>query len=173
MEAIRAQPGDYAALVWGRLLQSFSWDQKPFGSDLEFRLDEPMSDAARAAGYAYQGRDPGPIYRPAAVRLLVTYQSFAWVPGLMCLFALSLAAAGLLFGRDSAERGLRSAALLTAGVAIVLIVLPVFTTILAGSILRYRVPAIPVLCLSTAVGVRLLVNRLKDWNAVTYAQRAH
>jgi hypothetical protein len=159
MEAIRAQPGGYAALIGDGLLQSFHWDRGPYSSDLEFRAPEPMNETARHAGYLYQGRDPGPIYRIDLVRMLAAYQRFAWVPGFACLIALVLAAAGLVFGKDPTGRGLHSGVLLTAGTGIMLIALPVATTIIIGSMPRYRVPAIPILSLSCALSIRLLLNR--------------
>ena len=156
VEAIRAQPAGYAELSWKGLEQSFEWDQSSLFNDLVFRMDVPLPDAARGVGIAYQGGDPGPYYRPSLVRGLAAYQRVASVPATVCLFGLLVALAGLLFGRDPDRRGLRMALVLSAGTAAVLLVVPAATAIVAA---RYRVPAIPALCLAVAISGSLLANR--------------
>jgi hypothetical protein len=164
LEAIRAQPGDYAALVWGRVVQTFQWDVGQYPVDNQFRVPEPMTDEARYAGYLYQNSDPGPIYQRNLVQALSRYQSVAWIPGFVCLLALLLAATALVVGKDPESRGLREAVLLTAGAGFLLMVLPAMTTILDGSVPRYRVPAIPLLSIAAAVSARMLVYRWQYHN---------
>lgn len=169
VDALRAQPADYVALCWSGLVESFSWDQRSQPTDVSFQISEPLPPEARAAGYLYQGRDPGPVYQPDAVRMLAGFQSVASVTGTMCLLALVLAAAGLLLGSDPDRRGLRSAVLLTAGVAAVLLVVPALTAIPAP---RYRVPAVPELGLAVALSAQLLANRIRARQPVARGERA-
>jgi hypothetical protein len=75
------------------------------------------------------------------------------------LLALGTSAAGQVFGRDPDARP-RRAALLGSGTGAVLLLVPAMTAIAAP---RYRIPAIPSLCLAAALGVTLLVNR---WRTV-------
>ena len=155
-EAIAAQPGDYAALSWHGVVETFAWDQSSLLNDMLFENDQVLPDRARATGIAYQRRDPGPYRRPQLVRALGAYQGIVHVPGTALLLALMVAAAGLVFGRDPEGRGLRAAVVLTGGAAAVLLLVPALTAIVQP---RYLVPAIPALCLAAAVGVELLANR--------------
>ena len=163
IEVIRAQPGDYAVQVLDGLWTSFQWDLGSQPVDVGFQLHELMDDEARQEGIAYQGSDPGPFYDPLPVGLLAAYQRVLWVPGTPLLLALAVAVAGLAFGRDPDGRGLRSAVLLSAGMAAALLLVPAMTAIAAP---RYRIPAIPALCVAAALGVTLLVNR---WREARYA----
>ncbi len=163
LEAIRAQPAGYAELSWKGLVQSFEWDQSSLYNDLVFRMDVPLPAAARASGIAYQGRDPGPQYRPSLVRTLAAYQRVASVPATACLLALLVALAGLLLGRDPDRRGLRVAVLVTSGATAVLLLVPALTAMAQP---RYRVPAIPAACLALALGGTLLANRWKELRRV-------
>jgi hypothetical protein len=169
VEAIRAQPAAYAAVAWDGIVKSFAWDQGTQFNDMLFKDNFSLPDEARAAGIAYQHKDPTPISRPSLVRVLAVYQSNAHVRGTVCVLTLIAAAAALLFGRDSEERRLRGALLLTAGVATVLLMVPAMTTIVAP---RYRIPAIPELCLAGAIGGTMLVNRWKAGRAVGEVRRA-
>lgn len=167
IEAILAQPGDYAALAWDGLGRSFAWDQSSQPMDMRFDLYEATSGESHFISYLYQqGRDPGPVYRPGLVHPLAAYQDVFTVRGPMALFALLLALAGLLFGRDPDGRGLRSATILTAGTAAVLVLVPAATAIVAP---RYRVPAVPALGLAAVLGATLLFNR---WRAAQRVERA-
>src|SRR5439155_24891873 len=101
LQVIRQQPGDYAALVARDFVDSFGLRQEGWvASNYVYATNLRMPPEAKDAGRLYQGRDPGPFYRPAAVEALATYQRYAWVPGLACLGALLVAALGLVFGRD-------------------------------------------------------------------------
>ena len=168
-EAIRAQPDGYALLVRDGLVESFAWDQSSLPDDMRFRSDQHLPAAALAAAAAYQSGDPGPVYVRGLVGALDAYQGVAHVPAPVCLLALAVAAAGLLFGRDPHGRGLRAALLLTGGAAAVLLMIPAMTAIVAP---RYRVPAIPALCLAAAIGCTLLVNRWSAWREEARARRA-
>jgi hypothetical protein len=155
IDVIRAQPGDFARLAWDGVLKTFAWDQTSLFNDMLFRPGEVLPDEARAVAKEYQGRDPGPFDRPALINLMAAYQRVVSVPGTACLVGLLVALAALLFGRDPARR-LRRAVLLTAGAATILLLIPALTTIVAP---RYRIPAIPELCLAVAISARLLANR--------------
>lgn len=168
VEAIRAQPVDYARVVWEGVARSFSWDQETQNNDMLFDNDHRLPTQALAAGKAYQGRDPEPVTQPALVHALAAYQRVVHVRGTAFLLGLLVAAAGLLFGRDSGERRLRRALLLTGGAATVLLMIPVMTTIFAP---RYRVPAIPELTLAAAMGASLLANRWRAGRDVWEARR--
>jgi hypothetical protein len=155
-EAIAAQPDGYLALSWDGVVRSFAWDQSSLPNDMLFRNDQVLPKQARATGTTYQRSDPGPYRQPQLVDALAAYQGVAHVPGTVCLLALLVAAAGLVFGRDPEGRGLRTGAVLAGGAAAVLVLVPALTAIVAP---RYLVPAIPELCLATAIGVSLLVRR--------------
>src|SRR5262249_30182744 len=115
-QAIRAQPDGFLRLSWRGIVQSFGWDQRALYNDLVFTVPVALPPDAGAASVAYQaGGDPGPRYQPALVRDLAEYQGVASVPGTLCLLALLLAPAALVFGRDPDRRGLRPALVLTAG----------------------------------------------------------
>jgi hypothetical protein len=167
IEAILAQPGDYAALVRDGLVRSFAWDQSNQPMDMQFNQNEATSGEVRYISYLYQdGRGAGPTYRPGLVHALAAYQPIFTVRGPMVLFALLLALAGLLFGRDPDGRKLRSATILTAGTAAVLVLVPAATAIVAP---RYRVPADPALGLAAVLGATLLFNR---WRAARRVEHA-
>jgi hypothetical protein len=168
LEAIRAQPGDYAALAWDGLVRSFAWDQSDQPMDMRFIQPVATSPDAQSISAAYQqGRDPGPYYQTRLVTALARYQDILTVRGPLGLLALALALAGLLFGRDPDRRGLRLATLLTAGTAAVLLLVPAATAIVAP---RYRVPAIPALSLAAVLGATLLLNRWRATRRVTRTQ---
>jgi hypothetical protein len=159
VEVIRAQPGDFAGQALQGIVKSFGLSQDFGPNDMLFRIYEPLPAWADSVGTDYQaGRDPNPRYRPALVDALARYQNAAYVPGIACALVLGLALAALLMGRDPARRRLRSALWLTAGTSAVLLIVPAATAIPAP---RYRVPAIPELCLAAALSGQLLVNR---WN---------
>lgn len=157
-EAIAAQPGDFARLSWDGVVESFAWEQPRQFNDMLFDNGEVLPAQARATGMAYQGRDPGPYRRPRLVAALAAYQAVVHVRGALCLLALLVAAAGLVFGRDPAGRGLRAALVLTGGSAAILLLVPAVTAIVAP---RYLVPAIPELCVAVAVSAVLLANRVR------------
>lgn len=157
LEAIRAQPTDYVNQSWQGVLTVFGWDQNFGPNDVRFRVYEPLPEFAVYVGSVYQqGRDPSPRYRPFLVGMLAHYQDVAFVPGIALMLGLALAAAALVAGRDPDKRGLRSAVVLTAGAAAVLLLVPAITTIPAP---RYLVPAVPQFCLAVGLSCRLLVNR--------------
>src|SRR5262249_44137201 len=141
--------------VW----ETFTWglDHQPL--DVRFQPNEVMNADATAAGIAYQGSDPGPTYRPLAVSLLAGYQDVFWVPGTLFLIGLLASMAGLVAGREPPGRRRRPLVVLTAGTAAVLLLVPAMTALPAP---RYRVPAIPALCLAVGMAAVLLVNR---WRA--------
>jgi hypothetical protein len=160
LAAIRQQPADYAALVARDFVHSFGVSQDGWvASNYLYTTNLPMPPAAKEAGWLYMGADPGPFYRPAVVEALAAYQRYAWVPGLACLAALLLAALGLVFGRDPHRRGLRSAVALTAGLALAFFLVPPFTVLPDP---RFRLPAIPLLCLAVALSGRLLAHRFRQ-----------
>jgi hypothetical protein len=154
--AIRSQPEKYMALVGQDLLHSFGLPEGWVVTNYQFGAGRPMTEEARQVGHRYERGDPGPFYRPALVQALAAYQRYGWVPGLACLLALFAAALGFVFGRDPDRRGLRTAVALAAGSALALLVLPPFTVLPDP---RYRLPAIPLLCLAVPLGLRLLANR--------------
>ena len=155
-QAIAAQPAGFVALAWDGMVKSFGWDQSALPNDMRFDAGQRLPDAAVATGLAYQRTDPRPVYRAPLSGLLARYQGVVSVPATLCLVALLVAVAGLAFGRDPEARGLRRALLLTGGAAAVLLLVPAVTAIAAP---RYRVPAIPLLCLTVAISGSLLVNR--------------
>jgi hypothetical protein len=155
-QAIAAQPAGYALLAWDGLVKSFGWDQRSLYNDMRFDAGQRLPDDAVATGLAYQGSDPAPVYRSPLSGQLAAYQGIVAVPGTLCLLGLLVAGAGLVFGRDPDGRGLRGALLLTGGAAAVLLLVPAMTAIVAP---RYRVPAIPMLCLAVAISGALLANR--------------
>jgi hypothetical protein len=160
LAVIQQQPADYAALVAGDFVHSFGLGQDSrVASNYLFTTNLPMTPEAKEAGWLYQGADPGPFYRPAVVAALAAYQRYAWVPGLACLAALLVAALGLVFGRDPDRRGLRSAVALSAGSALAFFLVPPFTVLPDP---RYRLPAIPLLCLAVALSGRLLAHRYRQ-----------
>jgi hypothetical protein len=166
-DAIRAQPREYASLVWDGVVKSFAWNDTGQPNDMLFQTDEVLPPDAQAAAVAYQGHEAGPYRRPALVSALAAYQGVAHIPATVLLLALLAAAAGLVFGRDPESRGLRAALVLTAGAALVLLLVPAMTTIVAP---RYRVPALPEICLAVALSGSLLVNR---WRAgATHSESA-
>jgi hypothetical protein len=158
MEVIRAQPGDFALQMLDGVWETFTsgLDHQPL--DVRFQPGELMNADARAAGIAYQGADPGPTYRPAALGLMEDYQDAVWVPGTLFLLGLAISVAGLLAGREAPGRRLRPLLVLSAGTAAVLLLVPAMTALPAP---RYRVPAIPALCLAVALAAALLINRLR------------
>jgi hypothetical protein len=167
LEVIRAQPGDFARQSLEGALASFSPGQSFGPNDMLFRIYEPLPPFAISVGKYYQaGRDPTPTYDRALVSVLARYQDVAFVPGTACALVLLLAVASLILGRDPQRRRLRSALVLTAGTAAVLLLVPGLTAIPAP---RYRVPAVPEICLAAALSGQLLANR---WKAQPLAWRA-
>jgi hypothetical protein len=157
IEAIRAQPMDYAALTWDGLVRSFAWDTSSQPMDMRFEDPEPTNGLAQLTAGSYQRSQPVVLtYRPDLVRALASYQDRVTVRGPMELLGLLLAVAGLLIGRDPDRRGLRAATLLTAGTAAVILLVPAATAIVAP---RYRVPAVPALGMAAVLGATLLWNR--------------
>jgi hypothetical protein len=172
VEVIRAQPGDFAKQALEGVVASFSPSQSFGPNDMLFRIYEPLPAFATSVGKDYQGgRDPAPTYNAALIDALARYQDVAFVPGTACALVLALAIAALILGRDPGRRRLRSALVLTAGAAAVLLLVPALTAIPAP---RYRVPAIPELCLAAALSGQLLVNRWKAqpllWRARSVAR---
>lgn len=158
-EAIRAQPGDYAMLALAGVVATFEWDQGVTYNDMLFDQDHTLPEDGLVAGLAYQrGADPRPITDPPLAHALRAYEGVVSVPGTVCLLALLLALAALALGRDPNRRGLRPALLLTAGVAAVLLLVPALTAIAAP---RYRVPAIPALCLVVVISASLIASRIR------------
>jgi hypothetical protein len=156
LAAIRSQPGDYAALVGRDLVHSFGVSPEGWVvTNYQFGASPPMTEEARQVGHRYERGDPGPFYQPALINALAAYQRYAWVPGMACLAALLTAALGLGLGRDPERRGPRTALALAAGSALVLLVLPSFTVLPDP---RFRLPAIPLLCLAVSLSLRLLAN---------------
>ena len=163
LAAIQAQPGGYAALVGGDLVHSLGAPgEEPLASNYQFAVTRPLPEQARQVGRLYQRSDPGPVYAAGPVAALAAYQRVASVPGSACLLALLVAAAGLLLGRDHERRHLSSAVLLTAGSALALLFLPVLTV---APDPRYRLPAIPLLCLAVPLSGLLLAGgaRVIPW----------
>jgi hypothetical protein len=168
--AIRSQPEKYVALVGQDLVHSFGLRTEGWVvTNYQFGGGRPMTEEARQVGQRYEHADPGPFYRPALVQALAAYQHYAWVPGLGCLLALLAAAVGFVFGRDPERRGLRTALALAAGSALALLVLPPFTVLPDP---RYRLPAIPLLCLAVPLGLRLLANRAARPRAIAEQEPA-
>lgn len=154
---ISAQPADYVRQALQGTLTSFR-PQQDFGpDDVRFAVREPLPGFASYVGAEYQaGRDPGPRYRPYLVGWLARYQSVAFVPGTVCALVLALAVVAFALDRNPKRRRLRSALVLTAGTAAVLLIVPAVTAIPAP---RYRVPALPELSLAAALGCRILLDR--------------
>lgn len=157
LAVIRQQPVDYAARVAQDFAHSFGLRQDDHVAAIYlYSTDLPMTAQAKDAGRRYQGTDPGPFYQPAEVRALAAYQRYAWVPGVACLPAALVSALALLFGRDLDRRGLKSAVAVTTVAALTLFVVPPFTVLPDP---RYRLPAIPLLCIAVGLSARLLANR--------------
>ncbi len=154
--AIKDQPGAYLEVVWRDLQSEFGTGPEGDVSAVRFKVDEQMKPEATQLGSAYQRSDPGPYYRPPLVRAMATYQDLVWLPGLACLAVLLLAAAAFILGRGPRARMLRSAILLSAGSAFVMLVAPAFTV---APDPRYRLPALSMLGLAAVAALTLLMSR--------------
>lgn len=155
-QAVLNQPGDYAAQSWRMLAGQFSARNGRSAGTYRFDRVTYVPPAAKATTRRYERGDPNTKPDPRGVRALLAYQRLAWVPGVAFLAALLLAALGVAFGRDTGQRGLRSALLLVCGASLVLFVLPALTV---GADVRYRLPALPLLAVAGPLGLALLAQR--------------
>ncbi|WP_018653478.1 hypothetical protein [Actinomadura flavalba] len=166
--AIRAQPGDYAAVIVRDTVRSFAWERElypnPFTQLQYFFQDgERWPDARRllAEDYAPDGSGEPLIVDPYA-RWMRAYQAHADMPGtiLGVLLLGGLAGGAVALARPGPRRVRRAvlhwvrSPMVPWGVSLALLVVPAAT---ADFDYRYIPPATPFACL--ALGLALLVPR--------------
>lgn len=154
---LRRQPADYATQVADRLGRIFAVSERP--SEQSYRFDRVVwvPPAFQAAVTRYERGPPNTQPDPRGADALRAYQQVAWVPGVALFGALLLALLGLALGSDTEGRRTRSAIVLLAGSALVLLVVPALTV---GPDLRYRLPPLPLLCVATGLAAGALAQRL-------------
>ncbi|SFN82060.1 MULTISPECIES: hypothetical protein [Actinomadura] len=164
VEAIKAQPVDYAKVVVRDTLRAFEWNRGPYPTpwtwlQYEFPEGEAWSDEQALAAEKYDP-DGGEtrVVRPWAGQVLA-YQDHVAMPGtILGVLLLGGLAAALPYARSRGRweplrpvRHWGTGALLPWGTSLALLVIPAAT---ADFDYRYVVPAVPFACV--ALGLALL-----------------
>ena len=156
LEAIAAQPGDYAATVGDGLRLTFGWTRQEYPKRSVSRLylfpDDPTiipaapvaQDKEPAAVIAYANPGPTGAIRGPYAGWLRTYQHWIFLRGTLLAAVLAVGLAGLI-----RRRSLDAA--LTWVMAVCLLMVPLLT---ADFDYRYVLPAVPIACLSAALAAR-------------------
>jgi hypothetical protein len=155
VRAIKAQPGDYARIVLRDFALGFrSWDRQDhdeYSTSVKWTFDhyvgyEPTPGWTQPAFASHGGMQP--VTREPIARMLGFYGRHVYVVGPLALAILALAVAGLVVRRRE-ERSVRPLALLTLGLALMLVAIPDAT---AEFVWRYQLPLLTLLPMSAALG---------------------
>jgi hypothetical protein len=155
VRAIKAQPGAYARIVLRDFALGFrSWDRQDhdeYSTSVKWTFDnyvgyEPTPGWTQPAFAAHGGVQP--VTREPIARMLGFYGRHVYVVGPLALAIFALAVAGLVVRRRE-ERSVRPLALLTLGMALMLVAIPDAT---AEFVWRYQLPLLTLLPMSAALG---------------------
>jgi hypothetical protein len=156
--AIRAQPLDYARVVWDDTWRSFAWQRKVFPDPVtygEYVFASASGGPARqaATGRGFGKRFAVPHYADGSgithvvapyAGVLRGYQRYVFLPGTVLGLLLVIG----LGGMAAAWRRIGGEIVLPWGVAVAMIVAPAAT---AEFDYRYLLPAVPFACLAAAM----------------------
>ena len=155
VRAIKAQPGDYARVVWRDLRLPFIAvnrnDHYEMSTSVKWKFAK-IVDYERSSHYmslAFESRlgSVPPPHQPMA-DVMAAYGRVVFVPGPLALCLLALTVAGIVVRRRE-QPSLRPLALLTLALALMLIAVPDVT---AQFVWRYQLPLVVLLPLSAALG---------------------
>jgi len=154
IEAIEAQPLDYAQAVWDDTVRSFDWSRQVFPNGATY--DEylfgyqslsipgsPYRGYSSPEAYYVRGNPDTVVVNPFA-ELIRVYQRYVWLPGTLYGLILLIGLAGVVLRWRRAGRD----ALLPWLCSVVLVVAPAAT---AEFDYRYVTTAVPFACLAAAM----------------------
>ena len=156
--AIRAQPLDYARVVWDDTWRSFAWKREVFPDPItygEYVFASASSGPAHkpATGHGFGNRFTVPRYADGSgithivapyAGIMRVYQKYVFLPGTLLGVLLAMGVGGMV----AAWRRLGGEILLPWAIAVAMIVVPAAT---AEFDYRYLLPAVPFACLAAAM----------------------
>ena len=175
--AIKAEPLDYARVVWDDSWRSFAWKRQVFPDPITYgeyvsRAPAAVSRTEPATGHGFGNRFIVPRYADGSgithvvapyAGIMRGYQKYVFLPGTVLGVLLAMG----LGGMAAAWRRFGGEILLPWAVAVAMIVVPAAT---AEFDYRYLLPVVPFACLAAAM-VFGAGNPVGDWLAARRQRR--